>query len=72
MYLDKLYDSFKQISKVVQYGDLQFIDQTTELKNKSLKDFLFNVFSNFKLSYILSLMDFNIILKLCFISKFVG
>jgi len=35
MYLDKLYDSFKQISKVVQYGDLQFIDQTTELKNKS-------------------------------------
>ena len=35
MYLDKLYDSFKKISRVVRYSDLEFINLNTNIKNKS-------------------------------------
>ena len=35
MYLDKLYDSFKKISRIVRYGNLEYINSNTNEKNAS-------------------------------------
>ena len=35
MYLDKLYDSFKKISRVVRYGNLEYMSSNLNEKNAS-------------------------------------